>query len=146
LAFERPLYGLFGTGGFGRPVMPIFQDNVRDRHGTSADIVFIDDAPQPHEINGVPVMTSETFLAARRGAKYFNVALTQPRMRMEVCRRFLDAGIEPVSIIARNALVMGPAEIGEGAIICGFVTITTNVRIGRFFQVLSGRWLELKVA
>jgi sugar O-acyltransferase (sialic acid O-acetyltransferase NeuD family) len=139
---ERPLYGLFGTGGFGRPVMPILQDLIRERHAGCADVVFIDDRPPSLEVNGVPVVTSDAFLAAPRATRYFNVALTEPKIRMAVCGRFLDAGLEPVSIISRNAVVMGPAEIGAGAIICGFVSITTNVRIGRFFHANIYSYVE----
>ena len=34
------------------------------------------------------------------------------------------------------------ADIGEGAIICGFCTITTNVRIGRFFHANIYSYVE----
>jgi sugar O-acyltransferase (sialic acid O-acetyltransferase NeuD family) len=139
---EPPLYGLFGTGGFGRPVMPILQDMIRERHAGHAEAVFIDDRPPAPEVNGVPVLTSAAFLAAPRATKYFNVALTEPKTRMAVCRRFLDAGLEPVSIVSRTAAVIGPAEIGAGAIICGFVTVTTNVRIGRFFHANIYAYVE----
>ena len=136
------LYGLFGTGGFGRPVMPILLDMIRERHAGHAEAVFIDDRPPAAEVNGVPVMTSDAFLAAPHATKYFNVALTQPKNRLEVCQRFLDAGLEPVSIVSRNAVIIGPAEIGAGAIICGFVTISTNVRIGRFFHANTYSYVE----
>lgn len=122
--------------------MPILQELASERHAGRADVVFIDDRPPSHEVNGVPVMTSETFLAAPHPAKYFNVALTEPKTRMMICRRFLDAGAEPVSIVSRHAAVMGPVEIGAGAIICGFVTITTNVRIGRFFHANLYAYVE----
>jgi sugar O-acyltransferase (sialic acid O-acetyltransferase NeuD family) len=139
---QRPLYGLFGTGGFGRPVMPMLQDLIGERHSGRADVVFIDDRPPAPEVNGVPVVTSDAFLAAPHATKYFNVALTDPKTRMGLCGRFLDAGLEPVSIISRNAVVTGPVDIGEGAIICGFVSITTNVRIGRFFHANIYSYVE----
>jgi sugar O-acyltransferase (sialic acid O-acetyltransferase NeuD family) len=139
---DRPIYGLFGAGGFGRPVMPILLETVRARHGDAADVVFIEDAPAKTMVNGVQVMSTDTFLAARRPMAYFNVALTDPFARMAVCGRFLDAGILPVSIISPRCLVMGPADIGEGAIICAFCTITTNVRVGRFFHANIYSYIE----
>ena len=36
----------------------------------------------------------------------------------------------------------GPRRIGAGAIICGFCTITTNVRIGRFFHANIYSYVE----
>lgn len=139
---ERPLYGLFGTGGFGRPVMPILLETVRQRHGDAADIVFIEDAPASAQVNGVPVISTGAFLAAPRATTFFNVALADPYARKAVCERFLGAGLEPVSIISRQAIVMGPAAIGVGAIICGFCTITTNIRIGRFFHANIYSYVE----
>ena len=139
---ERPLYGLFGAGGFGRPVMPILQAIASERHGEAADVVFIDDAPGLKQVNGVRVIRTEAFLAAPRAATFFNVALSNPHARMAVCERFLREGFTPVTIVSRQAVVMGPAEIGEGAIICGFCTITTNVRIGRFFHANIYSYVE----
>ena len=139
---ERPLYGLFGTGGFGRPVMYTLLEMVRERHGDDADVVFIDDAPASAQVNGTRVVDTESFLAMPRAMTFFNVALANPRARMARCERFLKAGIKPISIISRHALVMGPAEIGEGAIICAFCTITTNIRIGRFFHANIYSYVE----
>ncbi len=139
---QRPLYGLFGTGGFGRPVMPILQGMVRQRHGDGADLAFIEDIPVTAQVNGVPVVSTDAFLALPRASTFFNVALADPHRRMAVCERFLEAGLDPISIISPQAIVMGPAEIGEGAIICSFCTITTNVRIGRFFHANIYSYVE----
>jgi sugar O-acyltransferase (sialic acid O-acetyltransferase NeuD family) len=139
---ERPLYGLFGTGGFARPVMPILREVVRERHGDAGDVVFIDDAPTSTHLNGVRVMSTDAFLAAPRATTFFNVALANPHARMAACERFLKGGFTPLSIISRQAIVMGPVDIGEGAIICGFCTITTNVRIGRYFHANIYSYVE----
>ena len=139
---ERPLYGLFATGGFGRPVMPILREMVGERHGNAADVVFIEDVPAVEQVNGVRVMSTNTFFAAPRATTFFNVALADPHARMAACERFLGEGFKPVSIVSRKAIVMGPADIDEGAIICGFCTITTNVRIGRFFHANIYSYVE----
>ena len=137
-----PLYGLFGTGGFARPVMPILLEAARERHGDVADVVFVDDTPRAEQLNGVRVMSTDAFLAAPRSTTLFNVALADPQARMAACERFLAAGFEPVSIVSRQAIIMGPADIGQGAIICAFCTITTNVRIGRFFHANIYSYVE----
>jgi GDP-perosamine N-acetyltransferase len=139
---ERLLYGLFGTGGFGRPVMPILRATANKRHGKAAEVVFIEDDPAAKQVNGVRVVSTEAFLTAPRNASFFDVALANPHARMAVCERFLREGFKPVTIISPQAMVIGPAEIGEGAIICGFCTITTNVRIGRFFHANIYSYVE----
>ena len=96
---ERPLYGLFGAGGFGRPVMPILQAIASERHGEAADVVFIDDAPGLKQVNGVRVISTEAFLAAPRAATFFNVALSNPHAR-EAFRRqsyFSDIAVGVIS-------------------------------------------------
>jgi hypothetical protein len=45
---------------------------------------------------------------------------------MAVCERFLEAGLKPISIISRQAVTLGSADIGEGAISCGLCTITNQ--------------------
>jgi GDP-perosamine N-acetyltransferase len=139
---DRPLYGLFGVGGFGRPVMSILLENVRSRHGGDADVVFVQDEPVSTQLNGIRIMSTETFLKASRETIYFNVALADPHARKAVCERFLALGLEPVSIISPQASILGPAEMGVGAIICGFCTITTNVRIGDFFHANIYSYVE----
>jgi sugar O-acyltransferase (sialic acid O-acetyltransferase NeuD family) len=139
---DRPLYGLFGSGGFGRPVMHILRETARARHGDDAEVVFIEDVPATEQINGVRVMSTDAFLSAPRATTFFNVALANPHARMAVCERLLGAGFKPVSIVSRQAVLIGPAEIGEGAIICAFCTITTNIRIGRFYHANIYSYVE----
>jgi sugar O-acyltransferase (sialic acid O-acetyltransferase NeuD family) len=122
--------------------MPILREMVRQRHGDNADVVFIEHAPASTQVNGVRVVSTEAFLAAPPATTYFNVALANPHMRKVVCEQFLLAGLKPVSIISQQTVVMGPAEIGEGAIICGFCTITTNIKIGRFFHANIYSYVE----
>jgi sugar O-acyltransferase (sialic acid O-acetyltransferase NeuD family) len=139
---ERPLFGLFGTGGFARTVMPILRENIREHHRDDADVAFVDNAPASTQLNGVRIISTEAFLAGPRATTFFNVALADPQVRAAMCERFLDVGFQPMSIISRHAIVMGPADIGPGAIICGFCTITTNIRIGRFFHANIYSYVE----
>jgi sugar O-acyltransferase (sialic acid O-acetyltransferase NeuD family) len=122
--------------------MTVLRVTVRERHGDAADVVFVEDAPTVECLNGVRVMSTDAFLAAPRADTFFNVALADPHARMAVCERFLERGLKPVSVISRQAIVMGPADIGEGSIICGFCTITTNIRIGRFFHANIYSYVE----
>jgi sugar O-acyltransferase (sialic acid O-acetyltransferase NeuD family) len=115
------IYGVIGCGGFGREVMPLVPEGV-----------FVDDAPQPRFLNGHPTMPMETFLTAHEG--YFAVAIAEPSIRRRVATRCLDAGLSPFCIAAQNSLELHDAQIGHGYIVCPFAMVTSNVRIGRFFQ------------
>jgi sugar O-acyltransferase (sialic acid O-acetyltransferase NeuD family) len=122
--------------------MQILRETAHERHGDAADVAFIEDVPVAEQVNGVRVMSTDAFLAAPRATTFFNVALADPHARKARCERFLHEGFKPVSLVSRQAIVMGPADIGEGAIICGFCTITTNIRIGRFFHANIYSYVE----
>ena len=51
-----------------------------------------------------------------------------------MCSSDLASGAAPFSIRALNGVCMSGNEIGEGAILCPFTTITSNATIGRFFH------------
>jgi sugar O-acyltransferase (sialic acid O-acetyltransferase NeuD family) len=46
----------------------------------------------------------------------------------------IERGAKPLSLIAPNTTVYEANEIGEGAILCAYSTVTSNARIGRFFH------------
>ena len=46
----------------------------------------------------------------------------------------IDSNIQPFTIKASNSVILDNNDIGEGAILCSFTTITSNAKIGRFFH------------
>lgn len=42
--------------------------------------------------------------------------------------------MKPWTVRTANAVVLDDVEMGEGAILCPFVTLTSNIRIGRQFH------------
>jgi sugar O-acyltransferase (sialic acid O-acetyltransferase NeuD family) len=85
-------------------------------------------------INQVAVMSQEQFFLKKSSNKFFNVAIADYQVRKEISERAIQAGIKPINIISSNAIVHENTQIGEGAIIADFVTITSNVKIGTFFH------------
>ena len=56
------------------------------------------------------------------------------KTREYIADKLLAANIKPFTIQASNAVIYDDNHIGEGAILCAFTTITSNVKIGRFFH------------
>lgn len=128
------LYGIVGAGGFGREVMPVAQDMLALIHGPEKfELVFVDEHGGSQLINGHRVMTADEFLASD-AEKYFNVAVADHHAREHIADTFPAAGALPFTIRAPNSVCMSGNDIGEGAILCPFTTITSNARIGRFFH------------
>lgn len=128
------LYGIIGAGGFGREVMPLARSMLGRHTSTEAfELVFVLDAPVETSINGHRVLSTDAFLASP-GTRWFNVAIADGVVRRRLAETLEGAGAKPFSIIAPNALVMDNNHIGDGAILCPFVVVTSNARIGRYFH------------
>jgi len=129
-----PLYGVFGAGGCGRGVMPLARGQVGEHTLTADRLVFIDDAPQAGWVNGHRVVTYAEFLAQPAGERWVACAIAGSRIREAIAARCQADGIRSWSIQAGNVVIMDDVRIGEGAILSPFVTLTSNIVIGRHFQ------------
>jgi sugar O-acyltransferase (sialic acid O-acetyltransferase NeuD family) len=128
------LYAIVGAGGFGREVMPVASEMLSARNVSPFELVFVDDRPKAQAVNGHRVMTSDEFLALRE-EKHFNIAIADYGVRERLVSRFSDAGAQPFAITAANSVRLSTNEIGEGAILCPYTTVTSNVTIGRYFHL-----------
>ena len=129
-----PLYAVFGMSGFGREVIPLARDQLR-RVGVSSDrLVFVDDAPSAASANGHMVLTYREYLEMPASERFVVFAIANSKIRERLVVRCASDGVLPWSIKAENVVEMDEVEIGEGAILCPFVTLTSNIRIGIQFH------------
>ena len=127
------IIGLVGTSGFGREVMPILQATRRDKF-KSVECVFVDAIVPKTSIDGIKVLLDQDFLEKKAKKKLFNVAIGNPKVRKKVVEKFLEEGCDPVSIMSQSSLVLDRVAIGEGAIVCGFSHLTSDIKIGNYFH------------
>lgn len=133
---EQGYFGLFGTGGCARSIMPFVPDALRAALGAKAgdmEIVFVDRQAGP-PVNGVRVMAQDVFLSLD-AERYFNVGIAEGGLRRVLAGKAMASGARPVSLVAPSAQVFAGSEIGEGAVICANAIVTVNVRIGRFVHI-----------
>jgi sugar O-acyltransferase (sialic acid O-acetyltransferase NeuD family) len=133
------LLGVYGSGGCGRGILPLLRPQTQD---ADTRIVFIDDNAATDLINGHPVWSLARFQeepAARRAAC---LAVANSRVREELDRRCRDAGVDIIGAKASNVVEMDDVEIGPGALFSPFVTITSNIRIGRCFHANLYSYVE----
>lgn len=135
----RPLYGIYGAGGCGRGVMPLLRQQLLSRN---ADIVFIDDGHVADTVNGQSVLTWERFTNQNNSEKFVAIAIASSTVREEIDLKRAKDSVELIDIIAQNSVLMDNVEIGEGAIISPFVTITSNIKIGRNFHCNISSYVE----
>ncbi len=123
------IFGLFGASGFGREVMPI----AKALFGATHELYFVENNVNDTKVNEYPVITEDDFFAME-GDKYFNVAIADPKIRQKIAELCLSKNIKPLSLLAYNAMLLDNNELGDGAIMTGFTTITSNAKIGKFFH------------
>jgi sugar O-acyltransferase (sialic acid O-acetyltransferase NeuD family) len=100
----------------------------------NADLVFIETSPSKKLVNGYEVVAEEDFSLQPHSKRYFNVAVGDSAARARLAEKLSRAGSYPLSLISPTAEVFDCNEIAEGAILCGNVKITSNVKIGKFFH------------
>ena len=132
------LFGIYGVGGCGRGILPV----AREQLGSDARLVFIDDGATGAQVNGHDVLTLNQFAAAEATGKRVAVAIAGSQARQQVVERCRAAGLGFFEVRARNTVQMDDVEIGEGALISPFVTLTSNIRIGAHFHANLYSYVE----
>jgi sugar O-acyltransferase (sialic acid O-acetyltransferase NeuD family) len=130
----KPLFAVYGASGFGREVIPLAREQIRLEGFSVENLVFIDDNPVVKVINGQRVLSYSDFLSASATSRTVALAIYDGFIRERLASRLLTDGVQPWTIRAANVIAMDSMEMGEGGILCPFVTITSNIRIGRYFH------------
>jgi sugar O-acyltransferase (sialic acid O-acetyltransferase NeuD family) len=97
-------------------------------------LVFVDDTPAAKTLNGHHVLTYDEFLALDASDHFIAIAIANSAIRATLAAKCDEDGVQPWPVRALNAVVMDSVQIGEGAILSSFVTLTSNIRIGRYFH------------
>jgi len=136
------LFGLYGASGCGRSMMPVARDQLAANGIAAERLVFVDDAGSVAECNGHRVMTYREFLEETGDTGQVAIAVSDGKVRQQLVAKCDRDNISFWSVRADNVIVMDDVEIGDGALLSPFVTITSNVRIGRFFHANLYSYVE----
>jgi sugar O-acyltransferase (sialic acid O-acetyltransferase NeuD family) len=142
---SKPLYAVYGASGCGRGVMPLLRDQLRDELGKDSPmprLVFIDDGILSRNLNGHQVLTWDEFLSEPASSRSVTLAIANSVIRERLALRCEEAGVALITIIARNAVLMDDVVMGDGALLCPFVTVTSNIRIGKAFHANLYSYVE----
>ncbi len=127
-------FAIFGAGGHGREVMPIVRQHLHQTHTEAWDLVFVDDHPTAAQINGHRVVTYAQWLMEPAQSRHISLAISNGDVREKLARRCTADGVEFFEVRAANVVVMDDVQIGPGALLSPFVTLTCNIKIGQHFH------------
>ena len=141
------LYAVYGVSGCGRSLMPIARQQLSRqqlaREQDASEIVFIDDAlTDIAMVNDHRAMNYAQFLKEQASAKSVLIAIANSRVREKLANRLSADGIELWSVFADNAVLMDETDIAEGCAISPFVSITSNIKIGKCFHANLYSYVE----
>lgn len=111
--------------------MPLLRQELATSH---AQLVFIDDNPAADAVNGHYVWNLDRFADEPASRRLAALAIAKSSIREMLDHRCRSAGVEVIGVSANNVVIMDDVEIGSGALLCPFVTLTSNIRIGRCFH------------
>jgi sugar O-acyltransferase (sialic acid O-acetyltransferase NeuD family) len=127
-------YAVYGASGFGREIMPLARQQLAISEDRSWELVFVDDSPVASEKNGHRVLRYDEWLNEPAEVRCIAIGIASSRVRERIAERCTADGVGFLDLRASNVVVFDDVSIGCGAVLAPFVTITSNVRIGRQFH------------
>ena len=136
------LYAIYGASGCGRGVMPLARDQLRRQCIPCDRLVFVDDNPESALVNNQRVIRYAEFITVEATARFAVLAVANSAIRERLADRCATDGVQPWSVSAANVVVMDQVQLGEGAILSPFVSLTSNIHIGRHFHANLYSYVE----
>lgn len=141
----RNLYAIYGASGCGRSLMPIAVEQLK-RQGLygQSELVFIDDSIKQNQqqVNGYTAMNYSSFTATQADDKKVLIAIANSTIREKIADKLIADNIALWSVQADNCITMDAVKISEGTALSPFVTIASNVTIGKCFHANLYSYVE----
>tara|TARA_R110002124_G_scaffold76753_1_gene205525 strand:+ start:24895 stop:25521 length:627 start_codon:yes stop_codon:yes gene_type:complete len=131
------LIGVYGAAGCGRGIMPLLRAQY-----PASEFVFIDDGQAPGCVNGHDILSWTEFLERQAAEKAVSIAIAASKTRETLAEKCAAANIPLIEARATSVVQMDEVVIEEGACLSPFVTLTSNIRIGRCFHANLYSYVE----
>lgn len=139
---SQSIYAIYGASGCGRSLMPVARQQLY-REGVNSEIYFIDDSLQEQQIvNGHTALNYQSFKNLNAGQKFVLIAIANSQIREKLANQLFIDGIQLWTVQADNVVMMDNIEIDEGAALSPFVSITSNIKIGKCFHANLYSYVE----
>ena len=135
------VYAVYGASGCGRSLMPVAKATLLQTN-PKADLLFIDDSLQAvSTINGYQAINYQDFIALS-GKKAVLIAIANSKVRETITNKLAADGIVLWSVQADSTIIMDDVTIEAGAALSPFVTVGSNVIIGKCFHANLYSYVE----
>ena len=135
-------FAIYGARGCGRGVMPLARQQLQQSEGLLWELVFVDDEPPAPVLNGHRVLTYAEWMVEPAASRHISLAIANSAVREKLAARCLADEVQFFDVKASNVVVLDNVQTGSGVVLCPFVTLTSNIRIGRHFQANLYSYVE----
>jgi sugar O-acyltransferase (sialic acid O-acetyltransferase NeuD family) len=136
------IYAVYGASGCGRSLMPVARQQLQ-RQNINAEIYFIDDSLfEEITINGHIALNYAAFKNLKADKKLVLIAIANSQVREKIALQLEQDAIELWTVQADNLVRMEAIEISLGAALSPFVTLTSNIKIGKCFHANLYSYVE----
>jgi sugar O-acyltransferase (sialic acid O-acetyltransferase NeuD family) len=139
---QADLFAIFGTGGCGRGIMPFAREWLQARGISTDRLVFVDDSGRDDRINGHKVLRRVEFFKVPAAKRHIGIGIADGKIRAKIANELEGNGALAWTVGHSNVVIMDDVIIGSGALLSPFVTITSNIRIGRHFHANLYSYIE----
>ena len=122
--------------------MPLARQQLQETENQPWDLVFVDDNPHAPQFNGHQVLTYAQWLTEPAASRHICLAIASGMVREKLVTRCSCDDVAFFEVRAANVVVMDEVQIGPGAVLCPFVTLTSNIRIGHHFHANLYSYVE----
>jgi sugar O-acyltransferase (sialic acid O-acetyltransferase NeuD family) len=125
--------GVYGASGYGKEVIPLVVSQSQDENKI-IEYYFIDDNPSGPTLCSYEVIGLDEFLSREVDEHYAVIAIAESKIRKMLSERCISKNVKILDIVASNVVVLGDVTMEPGHILSPFVTLTSDIKIGRSFQ------------
>lgn len=135
---------IIGAGGFGREALDVIEAINASPPGVEWKVQgVIDDAPTDLQLERLATRgyrylgtVDENRGNVRDG--YFAIGVGSPSARQRIAELLQNWGAQFASVVHPKAVIGSELSLGNGAVVCAGVQISTNVRLGRHVHLNPG--------
>ena len=122
--------------------MPLARQQLQRSERPLWELVFVDDEPPAPVLNGHRVLTYAEWMVEPAESRHISLAIANSAVREKLAARCLADEVQFFDVKAANVVVLDNVQMGCGVVLCPFVTLTSNIRIGRHFQANLYSYVE----
>ena len=122
--------------------MPVAREHLA-RIGRHTEIYFIDDSlTEVSHVNGHTALNYQMFKDLNASQKSVLIAIANSQIREMLSKKLAQDGIALWTVHANNTVIMDAVELADGAALSPFVTLASNIKVGKCFHANLYSYVE----